>query len=77
MPVDPPLIALPLILPFLTVAILLCLRHAHENFRHLVNIASCTGQLVLAAMIITRVSDGRLRLESRSQRITCQQPWCW
>lgn len=57
MPVDPPLIALPLILPFLTVAILLCLRHAHENVRHSLNIASCTGLLVVAGMILMRVTE--------------------
>jgi multicomponent Na+:H+ antiporter subunit D len=57
MPVDPPLIALPLILPFLTVAILLCLRHAHENVRHTLNIASCAGLLVVAGMILMRVTE--------------------
>jgi multicomponent Na+:H+ antiporter subunit D len=67
MPADPPLIALPLVLPLLTAGILLCLRHAHENLRHGVNIASCAGLLAVAVMIVARVSDaGVLALHSGS-----------
>jgi multicomponent Na+:H+ antiporter subunit D len=58
MPVDPPLLALPLILPLLTVGLLLCLRRAGENLRHGINIASCVAALAVAVAIVARVSDG-------------------
>lgn len=58
MPADPPLIALPLILPLLTVGILLCLRRATESTRHGISIASCAAVLAVAVMMVFRISDG-------------------
>lgn len=57
MSADPPLLALPLVLPFFTVAVLLCLRHVHENVRHTINITSCSGLLGLAVMMVSQVTD--------------------
>jgi multicomponent Na+:H+ antiporter subunit D len=67
MPADPPLIALPLILPLLTVGILLCLRHASERLRHGINLVSCAGLLGVTAAITYQVMDaGILVLRSGS-----------
>lgn len=67
MPADPPLIALPLILPLLTAGVLLCLRHVNEKIRHGINIASCAGLLLAAVTITIRVMDqGVLALRAGS-----------
>jgi multicomponent Na+:H+ antiporter subunit D len=67
MPADPPLIALPLILPFFTVGLLLCMRKAGEAARHVVNITGCLALLVVAVLIAARVSaEGVLVLRSGS-----------
>ncbi len=67
MPADPPLIALPLILPFFAVGLLLCMRKAGEAARHVVNITGCLALLVVAVLIAARVSaEGVLVLRSGS-----------
>jgi multicomponent Na+:H+ antiporter subunit D len=52
---DPPLIALPLILPFFAVGLLLCMRKAGEAARHAVNITVCLTVLLVALLICERV----------------------
>jgi multicomponent Na+:H+ antiporter subunit D len=56
MPADPPLIALPLILPFFAVGVLLCLRGVSERVRHGINIATCGGMLAVAVWIVLAVT---------------------
>jgi multicomponent Na+:H+ antiporter subunit D len=67
MPADPPLIALPLVLPLFAVGLLLCLRRAGEAVRHGINIATCAALLVVAIQIVARVrAEGVLVLRSGS-----------
>ncbi|HSP42951.1 MAG TPA: hypothetical protein VLO11_08775, partial [Luteolibacter sp.] len=49
-------IALPIALPLLAVAVLMCMRRAGETARHAINIVSCAAQLAAAVAIQARVS---------------------
>lgn len=60
MPADPPLVALPLVLPLLAAGVLVCLRGAGERVRHGIGIASCAGQLVAALFILRRALEGEV-----------------
>jgi multicomponent Na+:H+ antiporter subunit D len=52
---------LPLILPLFAVGVLLCMRGSiAESWRHALNIASCTGMTITAALLVARVSDGQI-----------------
>ena len=55
---DPPLLALPLAVPLLAAALLLCLRRAGEAARHAVNIAACAVTLWAAILIVIRANAG-------------------
>jgi multicomponent Na+:H+ antiporter subunit D len=58
MPSDSPLLALPLVLPFFAVGVLLCLRKAGEATRHALSILTCTAMVVVAGVLLARVSSG-------------------
>jgi multicomponent Na+:H+ antiporter subunit D len=57
MPSDSPLLALPLVLPFFAVGVLLCLRKAGEATRHALSILTCTAMVVVAGVLLSRVSS--------------------
>lgn len=50
------LLALPLILPLLAGGILLCLRKMSENGRHAINVLTCFLMVVVAALLLARVT---------------------
>ncbi len=57
MPPTALLLALPLILPLLTSGALLCVREMRENRRHAANIITCLLMVIVAALLLARVSQ--------------------
>jgi multicomponent Na+:H+ antiporter subunit D len=60
MPTDSPLLALPLVLPLLGAAVLLCLPKARETVRHIVTISICFSLLGVSCLLFSRVSGGEV-----------------
>jgi multicomponent Na+:H+ antiporter subunit D len=67
MTADTQLIALPIVLPMLAVALLLCMRKTHEAVRHVINIGVCSAMVVVALILCFKAWDqGVLVLRSGS-----------
>ncbi|MGA0846653.1 MAG: proton-conducting transporter membrane subunit, partial [Luteolibacter sp.] len=58
----PQLLALPIILPLVATGLLLSMRQTSEKVRHAVNILSCLLQLVVAWLLLSRVSNAGIQV---------------